>query len=99
MSQNVMITGAGKAVGLGYNMVLRYLEAGDNVVATIRKPCAELEELKKQYGEKLTILTMDISSTASVQKAAEILRDLFEKKRNDFEGHRFITNLDEDYPF
>ena len=60
MSQNVMITGAGKAIGLGFNMVLRYLEAGDNVVATVRKPCAELEELKTKYGNKLTILTMDI---------------------------------------
>ena len=46
MSQNVMITGTGKAAGLGFNMVLRYLEATDNVVATVRKPCAELEELK-----------------------------------------------------
>lgn len=46
MSQNVMITGAGKAVGLGFNMVLRYLEAGDNVAATVRKPCAELDDLK-----------------------------------------------------
>lgn len=42
MSKNVMITGAGKAVGLGFNLVLRYLEAGDKVVATIRKPCPEL---------------------------------------------------------
>ena len=73
MSQNVMITGAGKAVGLGFNMVLRYLEAGDNVVATVRKPCAELEELKTKYGNKLTILTMDIGSTESVQAAAEEL--------------------------
>ena len=44
MSQNVMVTGAGKSVGLGFNLVLRYLETGDNVVATIRKPCAELDE-------------------------------------------------------
>ena len=73
MSQNIMITGAGKAVGLGFNMVLRYLEAGDNVVATVRKPCAELEELKIKYGNKLTILTMDIGSTESVQAAAEEL--------------------------
>ena len=51
MPQNVMITGAGKAVGLGFNMVLRYLEAGDMVIATIRKPCPELDELKSQYGE------------------------------------------------
>ena len=73
MSQNVMITGAGKAVGLGFNMVLRYLEAGDNVVATVRKPCAELEELKIKYGDKLIVLTMDIGSTESVQTAAEEL--------------------------
>lgn len=73
MPQNVMITGAGKAVGLGFNMVLRYLEAGDTVVATIRKPCPELDELKSQYGEKLIVLTMNISSTASVQEAANTL--------------------------
>lgn len=35
----------------------------------------------------------------SSYEAAEILRLLFEKKCGDFEGHRFITNLNEDYPF
>ena len=239
MSQNVLVTGAGKASGLGFNLALRYLEAGDTVCATIRKPCGELEKLKEEYKDRLIILTMDISGTKSVQaasdelssqlshldllinnavsvspdcdkgffdadldliartvditavgamrvikafypllkacggtglimnisseagsisrcyrtnlldyamakaamnmstmtlyntfkderkinifsvhpgwirtdgradnpaplssyEAAEILRELFEKKRNDFEGHRFITNLDEDYPF
>lgn len=73
MNQNVMVTGAGKAVGLGFNLVLRYLEAGCKVAATIRKPCPELEELQKQYGEKLIILTMDISSTESVEAAAKEL--------------------------
>lgn len=75
MPQNVMITGTGKAVGLGFNLVLRYLEAGDTVVATIRKPCPELDELQKQYGDKLIIVTMDISSTASVQAAAEAVSE------------------------
>ena len=44
MSQNVMITGAGKAVGLGFNMVVRYLEAWegntkymDNVSAFVQQ--------------------------------------------------------------
>ncbi|MBO7631149.1 MAG: SDR family NAD(P)-dependent oxidoreductase [Lachnospiraceae bacterium] len=74
MAQNVMVTGAGKAVGLGFNLVLRYLEAGDTVVATIRKPCKELEELKAQYGDRLHILTMDIGSTESVEAAAEELK-------------------------
>lgn len=75
MSQNVMITGAGKAVGLGFNLVLRYLEAGDNVVATIRKHCAELDDLKEQYGNRLTILTMDVGSTESVHRAADELTE------------------------
>ena len=41
----------------------------------------------------------DNPAPLSSYEAAEILRKLFEKKRNDHEGHRFITNLDEDYPF
>lgn len=70
-----MVTGAGKACGLGFNLVLRYLEAGDNVAATIRKPCPELDKLKEEYGDKLTILTMDISDTDSVDSAASELSD------------------------
>ena len=73
MSKTVMVTGAGKACGLGFNLVLRYLEAGDTVAATIRKPCAELDELKNQYGDKLIILTMDIGSSESVNNAAQEL--------------------------
>ena len=92
MSQNVMVTGAGKTVGLGFNLVLRYLEAGDNVVATIRKQCAELDELKTQYGDKLTILTMDISSSESVNKSASELSSALDHLD-------LIINNDEDYPF
>ena len=70
---NVMVTGTGREVGLGYNLVLRYLEAGDNVVATVRKESQALETLQEKYGDKLTILTMDISSTPSVEAAASEL--------------------------
>ena len=66
MSQNVMITGTGRSYALGYNLVLRYLEAGDNVVATVRKDSEALFRLKEQYGERLHIVNMDISSTESV---------------------------------
>ena len=41
----------------------------------------------------------DNPAPLSSYEAAEILRELFEKKRNDFDSHRFITNLDEEYPF
>ena len=70
MSQNVMITGTGRRSALGFNLVLRYLEAGDNVVATIRKESEALAELKAEYGERLHIVNMDIGSTESVERAA-----------------------------
>ncbi len=75
MSQNVCITGTGRKVGLGYNLVLRYLERGDTVVATVRKRSEELEELKKEYGDRLIILMMDIGSTPSVEAAAKELAE------------------------
>lgn len=69
MAQNVMVTGTGRSFALGFNMVVRYLENGDTVVATVRKPCEDLLKLKEQYGDKLIILTMDIGSTESVENA------------------------------
>ncbi len=73
MAQNVMITGAGRSYALGYNMVLRYLENGDKVIATVRKSCPDLEDLKKKYADDLEILTMDIGNTESVELAQKEL--------------------------
>lgn len=73
MGQNVLITGAGRSYALGYNLVLRYLERGDRVAASVRKASPELEQLKEQYGDQLIIVTMDIGNSASVNAAAEAL--------------------------
>ena len=73
MAQNVMITGVGRSYALGYNMVLRYLENGDKVIATVRKSCPDLEDLKKKYADNLEILTMDIGNTESVELAQKEL--------------------------
>lgn len=70
MPQNVMVTGTGRSYALGFNFVLRYLENGDTVVATVRKASDELMALQKQYPDRLIVLTMDIGSTESVEKAA-----------------------------
>ncbi|MBP5654114.1 MAG: SDR family NAD(P)-dependent oxidoreductase [Clostridiales bacterium] len=70
---NVMVTGTGRSYALGYNLALRYLESGDNVIATVRKPSSDIEKLKEQYKDKLTVLTMDLTDSRSVQKAAEDL--------------------------
>lgn len=71
MADNVMITGTGRACGLGYNLVLRYLEAGDTVIATIRKPSPEIDTLKEKYKDKLIVATMDLLDTASIEAAAK----------------------------
>ena len=71
MKQNVLITGTGRELALGFNFVRRYLEQGDTVFACIRKPSEALERLQKQYPDTLYILTMDIGNTESVNAAAE----------------------------
>lgn len=71
MSQNVLITGTGREMALGFQFVRRYLEQGDMVFACVRKPSEALERLKTAYKGKLHILTMDISDTKSVKTAAK----------------------------
>lgn len=71
MDQNVLITGTGREMALGYHFVRRYLEQGDRVFACVRKPSEALEKLKTAYEGKLHILMMDISNTASVKDAAK----------------------------
>ena len=70
MSQTVLITGTGRPYALGFNLVKRYLENGDCVLASVRRPSEALETLGQEYPDRLHILTMDISSTESVNAAA-----------------------------
>ena len=70
MAQTVLITGTGRPYALGFNLVKRYLENGDRVLASIRRPSEALEALQKEYPDRLHILMMDIASTASVNAAA-----------------------------
>ena len=71
MSQTVLITGTGRPYALGFNLVRRYLENGDTVFASVRRPSEALEALRDGYPGRLHILTMDISSTESVSAAAQ----------------------------
>ena len=71
MPQTVLITGTGRPYALGFNLVRRYLEHGDRVFASIRRPSEALEALRKEYPDTLHILTMNIASTVSVMAAAE----------------------------
>ena len=71
MADVVMITGTGRSYALGYNLVLRYLEAGDTVIATVRKPSDDIETLRRKYGDRLIVVTMDLLKTDSVNAAAK----------------------------
>ena len=71
MNQTVLITDTGRPYALGFNLVKRYLEHGDTVFASIRRPSEALEMLQTEYPDTLHILTMDISSTESVNAAAK----------------------------
>ncbi len=75
MSDIVMITGTGRSYALGYNLALRYLEAGDVVIASIRKPSSDMDELKKKYGDRLIVVTMNLLDTKSVNEAAKAVAD------------------------
>ena len=70
MAQNVLVTGAGRETAMGFNFVRRYLEQGDHVFATVRRPCEALEKLRERYPDTLDILEIDIGSTESVRAAA-----------------------------
>ena len=73
---NVFITGTGRETALGFNFVRRYLEQGDHVIATVRKPSEALEKLAAKWPGKLDILEIDIGSTESVRAAAEKTAEL-----------------------
>ena len=76
MADVVMVTGTGRSYALGYNFVLTYLEAGDTVIATVRKPSADVDALKEKYGDRLIVATMDLLDSESVNRAA---KDVAEK--------------------
>ena len=46
MPQTVLITGTGRPYALGFNLVRRYLEHGDRVLASVRRPSEALEALR-----------------------------------------------------
>lgn len=79
MAKNVMVTGTGRPYALGFNFVLRYLENGDNVIATVRKESADLNALKEKYPNQLTVVTMDIGDSESVSKAFEEVSKTFDR--------------------
>ncbi|RFU45288.1 SDR family oxidoreductase [Paraburkholderia sp. DHOC27] len=67
MSKTWLITGT--STGLGRILVEKLLARGDRVVGTLRRDGA-LDDLSAQYGERLHVLTLDVTDTQAVRRAA-----------------------------
>lgn len=58
----------GSSRGLGRDIVIAALEAGDIVAATARNP-KDLADLVDRYGEKVLLLALDVTDAAGVEQA------------------------------
>ena len=69
---NVLVTGANRGIGLG--LVRHHLAAGDGVIACCRKP-SEATALNALKNERLRIVTLDVTSDASVAALKKTVGD------------------------
>lgn len=69
----VLVTGAGRGLGLG--LATRYLEAGWEVIATVRDaPAPAVVALHARYPSRLSIENVDLEDFASIEACARQLR-------------------------
>lgn len=67
-----LITGANR--GLGFHLAEAALKKGHHVFATKRSSDGELTALKEQYGDQLSIVTLDVQDEASIKQVAEQMK-------------------------
>lgn len=74
MQQHVLITGAGRGIGLEF--ARQYAEAGWRVTATVRDPAGagDLQTLAARFADSLTVHPLDVSDEAQIDALAERLR-------------------------
>ncbi|HEX8504140.1 MAG TPA: SDR family oxidoreductase [Hymenobacter sp.] len=72
----VFITGANR--GLGLELTRHHLERGDHVFAASRQPdqATELQQLHRQYADRLVLLPLDVASAGSIAAAAQGVRNV-----------------------
>jgi NAD(P)-dependent dehydrogenase (short-subunit alcohol dehydrogenase family) len=68
---NVLITGANR--GLGFAMTRRFVDYGDHVIATARRPAqaVELAELALQHPDRVTVVELDVTDEAQCVALSE----------------------------
>jgi NAD(P)-dependent dehydrogenase (short-subunit alcohol dehydrogenase family) len=74
MSKVWFVTGSSR--GLGREIVIAALEAGDRVAATARKP-QQLADLAAKYGDRILPLALDVTDADAVQAAIDKAHETF----------------------
>lgn len=74
MTQTWFITGSSR--GFGRNLTVAALEAGDQVVATARKP-EQLDDLMEKYGDRVLPVALDVTDRAAATAALQAGVDRF----------------------
>ncbi|XP_068114913.1 C-signal-like [Hyperolius riggenbachi] len=74
-----LVQGASRGIGLQFCKAL--LQPGNKVIATCRHPqsAAELQELKRQHPDRLTIMKLDVTSTRDIQQCAQEVEQSFNR--------------------
>ena len=74
MARTWFVTGSSR--GLGRSVVEATLEAGDNAIATARKP-AQLGDLVAKYGDRVMPVALDVTDADAVQSAVKAGHERF----------------------
>jgi NAD(P)-dependent dehydrogenase (short-subunit alcohol dehydrogenase family) len=74
MSRTWLITGSSR--GFGWELAKAVLEAGDNLVATARRP-EQLDELVAKYGDRVRAVALDVTDVAAARAAVQTAVDEF----------------------
>jgi NAD(P)-dependent dehydrogenase (short-subunit alcohol dehydrogenase family) len=74
MSRTWLITGASR--GFGRRLAEAVLEAGDQVVATARRP-EQLDDLVARHGERMRAVALDVTDAAAAARAVQQTIDAF----------------------
>jgi len=68
MTKTWLITGSSR--GFGWELAKAALDAGDNVVATARRP-EQLDELVRTYGDRVRAVALDVTDAAAARAAVQ----------------------------
>ena len=69
MSRTWLITGSSR--GFGWELAKAVLAAGDNLVATARRP-EQLAELVREHGERVRAVALDVTDAAAAERAVQV---------------------------